>query len=949
MNNTHLTFFPSNRSSARPASSTMVAAAATPESRPPNASPGRVSMPESGTWDPAHARRHLEILFEPGQVFEIRALDVAPHDASDRPRFTAAGVFDSAAKAVEVLADFLRGHACKGVYVTLNPLNPATIPPTNTMVFPATDTARDGHVLRRRWLLVDCDPVRQPGTSSSEAELRLALETRERVQSFLAQRGFAEPVALMSGNGGHLLYRIDLESDAKDTIQRFLRALSTRFSSDRVKVDTTVTNASRITKLAGTMACKGEQTPDRPWRRSRLEGTAASDPSWTPRINSLDLLGTVEEPKSAVAPTAKPAPRSRHLPILQKIEDRCAFMGHCRDDASKLSEPEWYAQLGIIGRCEHGEQLAHERSEPHPEYSASRTTKKLEQASAKAGPRSCRDIEESLGFEGCASCPHHGKITSPISLGKVEVERGKPMAPEDVKLLGLDDPHGFLTAPLNDDGNATRFLAVHKSKVLYCPKLGRWLLWDGRRWMEDELDRVRTLAAEVMELFADQVGQSIQQMPQLRDDLSRHHQFAINSGNLQRLNALLAIAQARVAVSEDVLDTDPWLLTVKNGTIDLRSGELQPHDPSHRITKLAPVNYDPDARSALWERHLDRVMNGNQELVRYLQRWAGCCLTGDISVRAFAVLHGSGSNGKSVTIETLATMLGEYASHTEPRTFEQKFSSNGISNDLARLRGARMVVASETNLGARLDAGLIKRVTGGEKITARYLHHEYFEFLPNFKLIMATNNKPDLPGDDRALWNRVKMIPFEVAIPDVERDPQLGEKLRSPAELSAILCWALEGCLAWQTYGMEEPEAVIEAVQEYRDDQDFFSDWLDSSCMMGDAATRGDLWTSSERLFTNYTKWAELNGAPSLSMRRFAEILRKKGCEPVKRNSSRGWLGIALQDRLSPQTIMFPSGPGLGERNRSAGPTAALAVGGASASTTSANHLAASIAGAATA
>jgi len=851
-------------------------------------------------WSAQEAARHLTMLFEPGQLFEIRALEVRSKAIQTGAASTASGVFGSVPEAVEALTGFFREFVAKGVYVTLNPLDPARVIPAGRMVTHAGKTSKDSDIEKRRWILIDCDPTRTAGSNSSEAELGYALETQRRIRQFLKERGFPEPISLMSGNGCHLLYRVDLPADATETVRSFLKALASIFNDKHVKVDTTVCNASRITKLAGTPACKGPDTPERPRRMSHLQSLAATEAEFSAQVVSEQLLGSISvaTPKLASKAVSPAAPRNRHLPQLEKIEAACAFMAHCRDDAAQLSESNWYAQLGIVGRCAQGQELAHARSSSHPGYSEQETSRKLRQAIEKAGPRTCQDIQNTLNFEGCDTCPHNGKITSPIELGKVTVSPGKVFSAEDLDALGIKDPHGFLQAPLNDDGNASRFLSVYGEDVLYSADIGRWLVWDGKRWEEDVRGAIRIMAAHAMELFLELVDSLIAENPDLLRTLVPFQKYALSSGNLGRIDSLISLAAGRCPIRQEQLDSHNFLLTVENGTLDFRTGALLPHDRAHRITKLAPVTFDPEARSDLWENHISRVLGGDTTMIAYLQRWAGYCFTGDISARAFTVLHGAGCNGKSVTIEALASVLGEYACHTPPSTFEMHYGGGSMSNDLARLRGIRMVITSETNLGVRLDPGLMKRATGGEKITARFLHKEYFDFRPNFKLIMSTNNKPDLPGDDPAMWSRVKLIPFDVVIPPEEVDPALGEKLNTPENRSAVLNWVLKGYSDFKEVGLNDPEAVQEAISDYRDDQNFFAHWLESECVVNERDGDEFDWESTRKLMESYKKWADENGAPEMSSKRFAETLKKHGCKPRKR-SQRGWDRIRLRASVS--------------------------------------------------
>jgi putative DNA primase/helicase len=286
--------------------------------------------------------------------------------------------------------------------------------------------------------------------------------------------------------------------------------------------------------------------------------------------------------------------------------------------------------------------------------------------------------------------------------------------------------------------------------------------------------------------------------------------------NKKHLSAWPAVSQGYPVIPEH-LDQDPWLFNVENGTIDLKTGELRPHERGALITKLAPVQYDREAECPTWWKFLMRIFNGNLALIEFLQKAVGYALTGSTREQCLFFLHGLGANGKSTLLEIIHTLLGDYAHRTSSETFLIK-KSGGIPNDVAALRGARLVGAVEVESGRRLAEVLIKEMTGGDRISARFLHAEWFDFKPEFKIFLAANHKPVIRGTDHAIWRRIHLIPFNVQIPKPEQDRDLPEKLK--AELPGILNWALEGCQMWQLYGLEPPAEVQAATQDYREEMD---------------------------------------------------------------------------------------------------------------------------------
>src|SRR5439155_4535552 len=374
-----------------------------------------------------------------------------------------------------------------------------------------------------------------------------------------------------------------------------------------------------------------------------------------------------------------------------------------------------------------------------------------------------------------------------------------------------------------------------------------------------------------------------------REKLLKH---ALRSEQAARMQGMVTLAQSEpgIPVKPDQLDADPWALNVLNGTLDLRTGQLRPHRREDLITKLAPVVYDHEARYPLFLAFLDRIFAGNTELIGFVQRAVGYSLTGDVRERVLLILWGGGANGKSTLLETLRSMLGDYAMRTPTETLLVKHDG-AIPNDVARLRGARFVSASEADEGKRLAEAQIKDMTGGETLSARFMRAEWFDFKPEFKLWLATNHKPVIRGTDKAIWDRIRLVPFNVRIPDGEQDKGLGAKLR--AELPGILAWAVEGCLAWQRDGLGIAQDVQAATASYRAEMDVLAVFIGDVCTVSPAAK-----VSSKLLFSRYSKWCEANGERPLSQRALGEKLREKGFEPGKvgHRGTRGWLGIGIAE-----------------------------------------------------
>ena len=445
------------------------------------------------------------------------------------------------------------------------------------------------------------------------------------------------------------------------------------------------------------------------------------------------------------------------------------------------------------------------------------------------------------------------------------------------------------TTPVHrtDWGNAKRLVQMHGEDLRYCDLWGSWLVWDGTRWVKDDTREVTRRAKDVVSsMYAEAAGIADQGE---RKALAR---WAISSESTHRVRAMLESAKSErpLPILPEQLDANPWLLNVQNGTVDLRTGNLLPHQRQHLITKSAPVMWDPAARCDLWLSFLDRIMGGNQELIQFLQRAIGYSLTADTREDVLFIAYGTGANGKSTLLGTIAAMSGDYGMKTPTETLMLR-AKGSIPNDIARLKGARLVTAIEAEQGQRLAESVVKAMTGGaaqEPIAARFLHHEWFEFIPTFKIWLGTNHKPVIHGTDYAIWRRIRLIPFNVKIPELEQDKGLPDKLRQ--ELPGILAWAVEGCLAWQSGGLGTPPEVLRATSDYRAEMDILSGFLDDCCIASKQAE-----VAVKDLYEAYTDWCETNGEKAIGKRTFGTKLRERDFDTYKATGGvRTWQGIGL-------------------------------------------------------
>ena len=446
-----------------------------------------------------------------------------------------------------------------------------------------------------------------------------------------------------------------------------------------------------------------------------------------------------------------------------------------------------------------------------------------------------------------------------------------------------------------DLGNARRLVARHGHEIRYCYPWRTWLIWTGKRWEEDQAGAIERRAKNT-------VGSIYAEASDIGDEKERQAvgKWALASESERRIRSMIALAPSElgIPIAPEELDADPWLLNVANGTLDLRTGQLHPHDPADLCTKLAPVAYDPDATLPLWDRFLQDVSGGDEELIAFLARSAGETLTGDTGEERIRMILGPAATGKSTYIEALKATLGDYALTADFETFLQRSFTGGPRPDIARLKGARLVASIEVDEGKRLAQGLLKTVTGGDTVTARRLYQAEFEFRPMFKLWLVANHAPQVQADDSAMWRRLVRVPFDHVIPEGQRDPDVKRTLTDPAIAGpAILAWAVRGCQDWQHDGLRIPNVVRRATEEYRRDQDTLGQFIAEGCTLDPHE-----WTTAAALRTAYEGWAEENGLDKRDLARgkpWGEGLRAVGCEPEKRRTpgagtKSGWRGVSL-------------------------------------------------------
>jgi phage/plasmid primase, P4 family, C-terminal domain len=436
-----------------------------------------------------------------------------------------------------------------------------------------------------------------------------------------------------------------------------------------------------------------------------------------------------------------------------------------------------------------------------------------------------------------------------------------------------------------EDALALEFTSRYGEDWRYCALWSRWLMWTGKHWKNDDT------------LLVSHLIRSIGREVALKADSHRTASKLASAGTVTSVERL-ARMDRRHAATTDIWDADLWLINTPKGVVDLRTGTIRLHRREDFMIKMTHGTLTPGSRCEVWLRFVNEIAGHDPALVAYLQRVFGYCLTGATLEHALFFLYGTGANGKSVFVNSLLGVLGDYGMNAPMETFMSSRNDRHPA-ELAMLRGARLVVAAETEQGRSWNESRVKELTGGDLITARDLYQSFFTYPPQFKPILTGNHKPALRNIDEAIRRRFHLIPFIITIPPEKRDKSLQRKLLR--ERDGIFEWALEGCIQWQRDGLRPPEIVRQATDEYFEAEDSLGRWMEERCVLTPSAR-----SLTNELFADWKQWAEMAGEYVGTQKRLSELLQSRGIEKWRNSGGlRGLQGIGLRVPAEPRNYPY--------------------------------------------
>lgn len=811
--------------------------------------------------------------------------------------------------ALKLLHHAAQNFQAQGLYLLGNRLKAAVADKAKTNVwipFAKDGGTTDADIAARAVVMLDIDPRRKDGVkdiSATEEERQHAIKRALDLYGDLAEvLGSEDDLAFVSsGNGAQVHVRVDLPNvpEVTNAIKRTLLVLDQIYSTETEELDTAVSDPKRLFPACGTWKRKGANnaTSGRV-HRPALFIPGVERPGALSTTSFLGMLATFEarvtqHQKAAVEKQmgvsvagfqargpATPRTGRRQSDLARANETPISDVLRKLDvDPNRISCPFCSATTGVDSLEAKGinaTKCLHATCGARTAWPVDWVAKLVFHSDQLRGSKGLAGkvlgwFADNFGLDVCRS-----EERAPVTVGITDVTLPEDASPEQLAT----------SFPCTDLGNGERLVHRYGADLRYCAVWDKWLVWDDKRWQVANRKQVERFAQlTVRSIYAEARDEND---PDRRRALADH---AKKSESNARKVAMIEQAKSLpgIPIGPDELDADPWLFNVQNGTIDLRTGVCREHRRADLITKIARAEYDPDATCHTYDAFLERVLPdpGVRELAWRLDGYA---LTGVVHDHVFPIKYGAGRNGKGVHDNTMLHVFGDYARQIPTELLMAK-RGDSHPTEKTTLFGTRLALATETEEGRVLNVAFVKQMTGGDKISARRMREDFWEFDPTHKVQLSTNHKPVIRETKDAMWERVLLIPWTVQIPKAERDKRLAEKLQG--EASGILARLVRACLDWQRDGLSVPDAVRLATDSYREDMDVLGTFLGDLCVVVAGAH-----DTADRLFTAYEKWAEGNNERGLSQTKFGTSLSERGFERV-RDSKTGrtmWRGLRLSD-----------------------------------------------------
>jgi P4 family phage/plasmid primase-like protien len=839
-----------------------------------------------------------KLFYTLGACVEVRALGIS--GGNKRWKGWAGGVvagyfddMESFIDCVESLNDYGKAEA---IYITLNPLNPDLLARANNRLVGIgknDPTAKDEDVLQRRWLLVDIDPVRPTGISSNDDELAYALSVAEKIKATQMLAGWTMPVMAMSGNGIHLLWRVDMPNNEqyRNVVSATLKAISEKFSDERANVDIAVFNAARITKLYGTHARKGDETATRKHRQSKF--LELPEP-----IQSIDL-SLFDDVEIVLKVDSKPVYHEQtSLSVIESAMQ--ALPAHFGSSGEGYNT--WvsclmalHAEMGEAGIALCEKYIPGKPGEIASKFASFKRTDTgigtLFHIAEKYGWQYPKELQEPVydgffyanGFDLVGAMNNRVQAEPKKQLATVALKRQRyesehsgdddelPVPANDPAFIAsrtfIDLEDQLLNEHIDDEGNARCVHALYDGKFLHTNAFG-WLSYTGTHWVADgaEADVERAITETLIRRAELGLKKGVQQYQYLIKSCVRNH------GKVTGVKGQL---ESLVHANESDFDSDPDSFNCISGVIDLRTGELAQHSNRQRFLSCSPIAYRPSADYTHWKEWLADATSPEYE--DYLQMAVGYTLSGNISEEVLFYLYGKPRSGKGTFTDAMLGILGEEMGKAVPfHLFTARNDVDSQNFAFAPLQPARFIAASESNKNERFNEGKVKSITGGDRISCCFKGKDHFSYKPKFKIWLSSNWAVNADPDDEAVWGRIRVITFPHSHLGNE-DKTLKHKMTTKKYLEGVLLWAIEGAIRWYKLGASGlPELQVQKQEkmQHREEQDSVSAWFHESFEY--TGNHDADYVASSIVYSSYKEWCEATGHKPLNSNNLTEKLKAK-------------------------------------------------------------------------